>query len=349
MTNAIILVVEDEIIIARDIQDTLKSLGYAVPAITSSGKEALEKAAEMYPDLVLMDIRLKGDMDGVEAAQQIRARFDIPVVYLTAYADDETLQRAKITEPFGYVLKPFEVRELRSTIEMALYKHEMDKRFKESLGQIEQAKQEWESTADSLSQIVCLLDHRGRIIRANRTVERWNLGRVVNIQGWGMHELFHPGCTDPACYLETFWPQAWEELARGQPAEWEVEDRVLKRHLSLQVRPISVQTDGEDKKATIFAVAIIQDITERKRVEEERERLIVELQEALAKIKTLRGLIPICAHCKKIRDDQGYWNQLEAYIQKHSEAEFSHGICDECAKQLYPEFFRDDEIGLTRE
>ena len=88
-----------------------------------------------------------------------------------------------------------------------------------------------------------------------------------------------------------------------------------------------------------------REITERKQAEEERERLIVELQEALAKIKTLRGLIPICAHCKKIRDDQGYWNQLEAYIQKHSEAEFSHGICDECAKQLYPEFFRDDESG----
>jgi hypothetical protein len=80
------------------------------------------------------------------------------------------------------------------------------------------------------------------------------------------------------------------------------------------------------------------DITERKQAEEERERLIVELQEALAKIKTLRGFIPICASCKKVRDDEGYWHQVEVYIRDHSEAEFSHGLCPDCLKKLYPEF-----------
>ena len=79
------------------------------------------------------------------------------------------------------------------------------------------------------------------------------------------------------------------------------------------------------------------------RAEQEREQLILELQDALAKVKTLSGLLPICAYCKKIRDDQGYWNQLETYIQEHSDAEFSHGICDECGKKLYPEIFEDDE------
>jgi GAF domain-containing protein len=86
-----------------------------------------------------------------------------------------------------------------------------------------------------------------------------------------------------------------------------------------------------------------QELAERKRAEEERERLILELQDALARVKTLSGLLPICSSCKKIRDDEGYWNQLETYIQEHSEAEFSHGLCDECAKNLYPEFFGDDE------
>jgi len=81
------------------------------------------------------------------------------------------------------------------------------------------------------------------------------------------------------------------------------------------------------------------DITERKQAEEERERLIGELQEALAKVKTLSGLLPICASCKRIRDDQGYWQQIEAYIRNHSEAEFSHSVCPECAKKLYPEIF----------
>ena len=116
MTNAQILVVEDEGIIAKDIQNILKSMGYAVPAIASSGEGAIKKAAETFPDLVLMDIVLGGHMDGVEAAEQIRDRFDIPVVYLTAYADNKTLQRAKITEPYGYILKPFSERELHTTI-----------------------------------------------------------------------------------------------------------------------------------------------------------------------------------------------------------------------------------------
>lgn len=88
----------------------------------------------------------------------------------------------------------------------------------------------------------------------------------------------------------------------------------------------------------------LRDITERMQAEEEREKLIQELQEASVKIKTLRGLLPICASCKKIRDDKGYWQQLEAYIQSHSEAEFSHGICPDCVKKLYPEFYRENEI-----
>ncbi len=112
MSNPRILVVEDEGIIAKDIQNTLNRSGYSAIAVVSSGEEAIKKAMEAYPDLVLMDIVLEGNMDGVKAAEHIRDRFDIPVVYLTAYSDDKTLQRAKITEPFGYILKPFQEREL---------------------------------------------------------------------------------------------------------------------------------------------------------------------------------------------------------------------------------------------
>lgn len=115
-----VLVVEDESIVALDIQNMLGRLGYEVPVVVSSGEVAIEKAAEMHPDLVLMDIRLKEDMGGIEAAEQIRGRFNIPVVYLTAYADDETLQRAKITEPYGHILKPFDERKLHTAIEIAL-------------------------------------------------------------------------------------------------------------------------------------------------------------------------------------------------------------------------------------
>ena len=132
MANAQIMVVEDEGVISKDIQNMLRNLGFSVPAIAFSGEEAIKKAAETHPDLVLMDIVLEGKMDGVEAAEQIRDRFDIPVVYLTAYADDNTLQRAKVTEPYGYILKPFEERELHTAIEIALYKHRMERKLRES-------------------------------------------------------------------------------------------------------------------------------------------------------------------------------------------------------------------------
>ncbi len=96
----------------------------------------------------------------------------------------------------------------------------------------------------------------------------------------------------------------------------------------------------DDQGQVIGAVETMEDITEHKRADEERESLVVELQNALAKIKTLKGLLPICASCKKIRNDKGYWEQIENYLHDHSEAEFSHGICPECAKKLYPKYYR---------
>ena len=107
-------------------------MGYGVLGIFDTGEEAIEKAGELKPNLVLMDIVLKGEMDGIDAAQKIRELFDIPIIYLTAYSDEKTLQRAKVTEPFGYVLKPFEDREIQSAIEMAIYKHKMEQQLKES-------------------------------------------------------------------------------------------------------------------------------------------------------------------------------------------------------------------------
>jgi CheY-like chemotaxis protein len=121
-----IFIVEDEAIVANDIKETLKSLGYRVPGIAKSGELALEKVREAMPDLVLMDIHLAGEMDGVQTAGELHVLYDIPVIYLTAYADKALLERAKITEPYGYVIKPYDERELHSVIEMALYKHRIE-------------------------------------------------------------------------------------------------------------------------------------------------------------------------------------------------------------------------------
>jgi len=127
-----ILLVEDEGIVAKDVQRRLTGLGYGVAGWATSGKDAIAMAAESPPDLVLMDIRLHGKMDGIEAAEQIRSRFNIPVIFLTAYSDEETLSRAKITQPFGFILKPFSKRDLHIAIEIALHAHELHKALGDS-------------------------------------------------------------------------------------------------------------------------------------------------------------------------------------------------------------------------
>ncbi|MEG3896914.1 MULTISPECIES: EAL domain-containing protein [unclassified Microcoleus] len=121
-----ILIVEDESIIAEDISDSLISLGYKITDIVYSGEEAIISAAEFLPDLVLMDVNLQGEIDGITAAAEIRSRFQIPVVYLTAYADENTLRRVNATKPFGYIVKPFEEKNLHTTIQLALHRHQHD-------------------------------------------------------------------------------------------------------------------------------------------------------------------------------------------------------------------------------
>ncbi len=165
MKRTQVIVVEDEIIIAMDIQERLITMGYDVPAILSSGEEALAAIADIQPDLVLMDIMLRGEMNGIAVASQIRTCFDIPIIYLTAYADENTLQQAKLTEPFGYILKPFEEKELQTTIEMGLYKHQMQKRLKES-------QQRLATTLNSLDEAIVTLDVQSCITFMNPMAER---------------------------------------------------------------------------------------------------------------------------------------------------------------------------------
>ena len=123
MAKINVLVVEDESIVSKDIQHSLKKLGYSVVGAASTGEKAIELATSTLPDIILMDIMLKGDMNGIEAADEIRKTCSIPVIFLTAYADESTLSKAKITEPYGYILKPFKEIDLHTTIEMAIYKH----------------------------------------------------------------------------------------------------------------------------------------------------------------------------------------------------------------------------------
>jgi CheY-like chemotaxis protein len=131
MSKKRIMVVEDEGITAMRIKNSLEQMGYDVTSTVYSGEEALAKAGEDSPDLVIMDIVLAGKLDGIEAAGQIRALLNVPIVYLTAHSDEKMLKRIKDTEPFGYINKPFDDRELRVIVEIAFYKHETEQRLKE--------------------------------------------------------------------------------------------------------------------------------------------------------------------------------------------------------------------------
>jgi len=135
MTQATILVVEDEAIVAQEIKSRLEKAGYSVCGVAHEGERAVAEAEHLNPDLVLMDIRLKGEMDGIEAAGLIRERCNIPVIYLTAYSDAATLERAKVQDPFGYVVKPFDTRSLMVSIEIALHRHhsESERIYREKL------------------------------------------------------------------------------------------------------------------------------------------------------------------------------------------------------------------------
>jgi len=164
MAEANILVVDDEGIVAMDLSARLQRLGYRVCGRASSGEEAINKATADRPDLVLMDIKLKGQVDGVEAAQYIRTRLGLAVIFVTAFADEKTLERAKVAEPYGYITKPFEESDLQTAVEMALYKHAAETRLRQS--------EQWLAVIlRSIGDAVIAADERGRITLMNPAAE----------------------------------------------------------------------------------------------------------------------------------------------------------------------------------
>lgn len=179
-----IMVVEDDGIVARDIETTLENLGFGVSGSAVSGEKALKMIKTAPPDLVLMDIMLKGEMDGIETTEQIRAMLDVPVVYVSAHTDEKIFQRAKLTEPFGYVIKPFDDRELQVAVEIALYKHKMERKLKE--------REEWLSTTlKGIGDGVIAADNTGRITFMNPVAESLTGWRQGDAIGRPCNEVFH--------------------------------------------------------------------------------------------------------------------------------------------------------------
>ena len=268
MSDAKILIVEDEGIEAMDIQHRLKSLGYAAPDTVFTGEEAIQKAEETRPNLVLMDIMLPGEIDGVTAAEQIRARFDIPVIYLTAYADEATLQRAKITEPYGYIVKPFKERELHITIDMALYKHRIERKLRES--------EKWlATTLRSIGDAVIATDPNGLITFMNPVAE--------SLTGWKLDESWGKKLTE-----------VFKIISRDtrQPVDSPVTKVIrqgnivgLANHTRLITRkggeiPIddSAAPIKDDRGNMTGVILVFRDITEREKAEEALHQRTLELQ-----------------------------------------------------------------------
>jgi diguanylate cyclase (GGDEF)-like protein/PAS domain S-box-containing protein len=252
MTQTRILVVEDESIVALDIQCRLESLGYDVPATVASGEKAVEQAGALRPDLVLMDIHLQGRMDGIEAADQIRQRFGIPVIYLTANADHPTVQRAKVTEPYGYVIKPFEERELQTAIEVALYKHHAEQTLKES--------EERYRLLVELSPEAIVVQIDERIVYANPAAANLiGAAGVETLLGLAVTDFVHPD------HRENFLARE-RHLRKNQQANLTTEKFV---RLDGQMRDVELILASVTYCGRPATQILTRDITERRRAEEQ--------------------------------------------------------------------------------
>jgi two-component system cell cycle sensor histidine kinase/response regulator CckA len=197
--------------------------------------------------------------------QDIQSLIVVPMIYredLVGFLGFDSVQEPKTWAEETIVL----LRIVGEIVVNALERKRAEETIQELLQKMERAKQEWESTADSLPDLVCLVDGQGRIIRANRTVETWNLGLVVDVQGRELHDLLHPNCTDDHCYFSSFWAQAWERASLAQAAQCEAYDTNLERHVLVQVRPCE---DGKERTPPGSTAVVVRDITGRKTMQEQ--------------------------------------------------------------------------------
>jgi CheY-like chemotaxis protein len=184
MLKARVMVVEDEALVAAAIAACLRNLGHQVAATAVSGEEAVRKAMSLDPDLVLMDIRLKGKMDGIQAASRITQALQIPIVYLTAHSDDETLVRARTTEPYGFILKPFDEKVLKAVIEMTLYRAAAQ-------SQVRRGRDHLNRILDSIGEAVLEADVKGEIAYCNQAAARLLSCDQQKARGQMLSQVFH--------------------------------------------------------------------------------------------------------------------------------------------------------------
>lgn len=457
-SKANILICDDEPDIAIDIKSRLKNIGYTVCGTPYTGKDALSLTEQHRPDLVFIDIDLKGEIDGTKTADCILKKWSIPVVFLNTDTGSDKLKRAQPTYPFGYLLRPFKDKDLKITVEMALFVGKLDAKRIKAEKSLENSELWLRNTFESLEEAIFSVTTDRRLVNFNRAAEKmlgFSMAEVANLSTAVLH-------VDQEHYVE-FGNKLKIPFSKGETAQFEFlmkrkngeifptehsvsliknnsgesigivsvirditsrkkaeatlkeseerfreivqnseagyffidkdgiiqdvnhswlklykyssreevignhftviqkEDAVVKAHESVSgiMRGDPQYLTGEFSRKckdgsigyhtfsarpairsgeVIGIEGFIIDDTERKKFEQEREELIADLKKALQEIKTLQGFIPICAHCKKIRDDEGFWQQLEHYIAERTEAQFSHGLCPDCMKDFYQKY-----------
>lgn len=316
MATRRILIVHDDAVAAAELRTTLPRLGYDVAATAASGGEALTLAASTAPDLVLMHMLLRGELNGGAAAAAIRQHLDIPIVFIGTEADQASVTDTGSEEPYGYVVAGSGDREMRALLELALCRH--DKAT--TLHQLE-------GFFDISLDMFCFLDFNGYFRRLNPAWETTLGFTREELMSRPFIEFVHPDDRERTLKQNA--------AVRGGGRAVHFENRYLcsdgsHRWFLWNASPRPIER-------VIYSVA--RDITARKELEIERTRLVGELEASLAEVKTLQDILPICLYCRKIRDDRDYWLTVEHYIAEHTTTRFSHGICPSCMEtEVEPQF-----------
>jgi PAS domain S-box-containing protein len=330
----VILVVDDQPQNIELLEAYLVPQGYEIVKV-ASGEEALEKLSGNHIDLVLLDVMMPG-MNGFEVIRRVRqdnALRLLPIILVTALRDTQDRVDGINVGCDDFISKPVDKMELLARVQSLL-------RIKSLHGEVVAAREYAESIINTVREPLIALDQDLRVVSVSRSFYEVFKGKPEETVGKLIYDLGNKQWDIPKLreLLETILPQ--ETTFDNYEVEHDF-STIGRRIVLLNARQIQ-RVLGKER----IILLAIEDITERKGAEEalaeaakEREKLVKELQYALDNIKTLQGLIPMCSNCKKIRDDKGFWNQVEGYIMAHSDARFTHGVCPECAKKLYGDLY----------
>jgi len=321
MEDGRVLIIDDDAGLRKTLSDILRAKGYEAAA-ARDGIEGLDLLKQGQFDVVLIDLMLPG-MPGIEVLA--RAKSDRPfteAIILTGNASLDSAIDATNKGAFSYLQKPYEIDQLTLHIRRAMEKQDIGRALRESEAKFR------ELTEKSLAGIYLIQDEVFRYVNPT----------MAKIFGYTVEELTGGMGPDDLTMPEDR-PKVRENIRRriaGEVDSIHYEFRGLRK--TGETAFIEVFGTGIDYMGRPAVFGTLLDITEKRKAEEEQKRLVAGLQEALARVRTLSGLLPICAYCKKVRSDEGYWKQIEEYISEHSDAVFSHGSCPECAQKAYEEF-----------